>query len=94
MSGVFALEATEIDRSFNSSAIAYSFGPSFKWNIFDGGRVRSNIRIEDALTEQALIGYEQTILLALEDVENAMAAYANPAVALMGLKHDWSRDQS
>ena len=77
LSGVFALEATEIDRSLNSSATAYSFGPSFKWNIFDGGRVRSNIRIEDALTEQALIGYEQTILLALEDVENAMAAYAN-----------------
>jgi outer membrane protein TolC len=53
----------------------HSFGPSFRWNIFDGGRVRNQIRVEDARTEQALARYEQTVLNALEDVENAMVSY-------------------
>ena len=46
-----------------------------RWNIFDGGRVRNQIRVEDARTEQALVRYEQTVLNALEDVENAMVSY-------------------
>jgi len=45
------------------------------WNLFDGGRVRSAIRVEDARSEQALFRYEQTVLSALEDAENAMVAY-------------------
>jgi outer membrane protein, multidrug efflux system len=77
LSGTFALEATSIDRSFRSGAIAYGFGPSFRWNIFDGGRVRNSIRVEEARTEQALARYERAVLVALEDVENAMAVYAN-----------------
>lgn len=77
LSGTFALEATSIDRSFRSGAIAYAFGPSIRWNIFDGGRVRSSIHVEEAQAEQALARYEQAVLVALEDVENAMAAYAN-----------------
>ena len=53
----------------------YSFGPSVRWNIFDGGRVRNRINAEDARTQQALARYENTILQALEDVENAAVAY-------------------
>ena len=53
----------------------WSFGPSVSWSLFTGGRIRSNIRAEDALTEQALLQYEQTVLLALEEVENALVSY-------------------
>ena len=58
----------------------HSFGPSFRWNIFDGGRVRNQIRAEDARTEQALVRYEQTVLDALEDVENSMISYIQEEV--------------
>ncbi|MCP4256735.1 MAG: efflux transporter outer membrane subunit [Planctomycetes bacterium] len=59
---------------FNKSKM-YSIGPSFTWNIFDGGRVRNGIRAQYARTEQELNNYEQTVLNALEDVENAMVSY-------------------
>ena len=39
---------------FDSDRETYSFGPSIRWNIFDGGRVRANVRVQDALTEQLL----------------------------------------
>lgn len=55
--------------------IAWSFGPSFLWDMFDGGRVRNRILVEDARTRQALLQYEQRILLAMEEVENAIVGY-------------------
>ncbi len=60
---------------FDSDRETYSFGPTLRWNIFDGGRVRNRINVEDARTEQALANYENTVLEALEDVENAAVAY-------------------
>ncbi len=75
LSGTFALEATNFSSTFDGDSKTYSFGPSFRWNIFDGDRVRSRIGVEDARTQQLLAVYENTVLLALEDVENAMVAY-------------------
>ena len=40
--------------------------------LFDRGRIRTQIEIQSAAEEQALIAYESTVLTALEDVENAL----------------------
>jgi NodT family efflux transporter outer membrane factor (OMF) lipoprotein len=53
----------------------WSFGPSFTWPILDFGRIRSNIEIQNAAQEEALYFYEQTVLVALQDVESALVAY-------------------
>lgn len=58
-----------------STGTAWGVIPGFNWNLFDRGRIHSRIRVEQARTEQAFLGYEQTVLIALEDVENAMIAY-------------------
>ena len=54
---------------------AYSFGPAFRWNIFSGGRIKNSIKIEEAKTKQLYAIYENTVLNALEEVENAFLAY-------------------
>jgi NodT family efflux transporter outer membrane factor (OMF) lipoprotein len=73
--GTFALEATDFTKWFTGDAFSYGFGPAVRWNLFDGGRVRANVQAQEALTEQALIGYEQTVLVAMEEVENALVAF-------------------
>lgn len=45
-------------------------------NLFDGGRIRSNIHVENARAKQALVRYERAVLVAQEEVENALVAYA------------------
>ena len=50
--------------------------PGVRWPIFSGGRIRANIRVQDARQEQALRQYEKQVLNALEDVENALSAHA------------------
>ncbi len=54
-----------------------SGGPQVTWAIFDGGAIRWNIEQQNALQEQYLIQYESAILNALDEVENAIAAYVN-----------------
>jgi len=54
----------------------WSFGPAVSWRVFDTGRTRSAIELEEALQEQALIAYQQTVLSALQEVENALIASA------------------
>ena len=45
--------------------------------LFDAGRLESRIAVQSAAQEQALIAWEKSLLVALEDVENALAAYVN-----------------
>ena len=54
----------------------WSLVPIVRWPLVSGGRVRANIRVQDARQEQALRQYEKTILIALEEVENALSSLA------------------
>ena len=53
-----------------------SLAGSLAATLFDGGRIRSRIVVQNAVQEQALIAYEKSMLTAFEDVENALTAYA------------------
>ena len=44
------------------------------WPLFDAGRIRANIVVQTARQETALTRYEQAVLVALEEVENALVA--------------------
>jgi multidrug efflux system outer membrane protein len=76
LTGSFGYSSTDLNTLMNWSSRAWSFGPSINWPIFAGGRIWWNIEVQDALQEQALITYEKTILIALQDVETALVAYA------------------
>ncbi|MBI5905851.1 MAG: efflux transporter outer membrane subunit [Deltaproteobacteria bacterium] len=52
------------------------FGPSVRWPIFAGGRIRANIQATTARQEQALALYEKAVLTSLEEVENALVSYS------------------
>jgi NodT family efflux transporter outer membrane factor (OMF) lipoprotein len=73
LGGTIGVAATT--NIFDSDNKVWSLGPLFRWNIFDGGRVRARINEEDAKTEQAFVRYERAVLEALEDVENSMTGY-------------------
>ncbi len=75
LSGLIGFQTTDLDDLGGGDALTWSVGLPVRWNLFTGGRVRSQIRVEEARTQQALVAYEQTVLLALEEVENAMVAY-------------------
>lgn len=65
---------------FSSGSGFWSFGPKMQWRILDFGRIRANVRVQDARQEEALDAYEKTVLNALDEVEDALAAYAKEQV--------------
>lgn len=74
--GSVGLEALSSTDLFLTSSRTHSIGPSLAWPIFDAGAIRKRIAVQNALQEQALIQYESTVLKALEEVENALTAFA------------------
>lgn len=77
LSGTFAFEAIDAGDLLQGGSRAFGFGPTLRWLLFDGGRVRAQVAAEDARTEQALLTYEQSVLNALNEVENALSQYLN-----------------
>jgi len=75
LTGLIGLEATDFGDLGSGDALRWSVGIPVKWNLFTGGRVRSQIQVEEARTRQALVAYEQSVLFALEEVQNFMVAY-------------------
>ena len=63
-------------NSFDASdAVTASIGPGLSWNIFDYDRIKNRVRIEDALFQESLTNYNQSVLEAVSEVSNALDAY-------------------
>jgi NodT family efflux transporter outer membrane factor (OMF) lipoprotein len=67
-------QSPKAENLFSWPARLWAVAPSVDWQLFNGGSVTSNIEMQKALTQQAFITYQQTVLTALEDVENALIA--------------------
>jgi multidrug efflux system outer membrane protein len=76
LTGDVGLQSIGTSDWFTGGSRFWSAGPTVQWRIFDMGRIRANIRVQNARQEQALAGYELSVLGAMEDVENALTAYA------------------
>ncbi|MGE4406326.1 efflux transporter outer membrane subunit [Pseudomonas sp.] len=69
----------------SSAAEAWGVAPSISWAAFDLGSVRARLRGAEADADAALAGYEQQVLLALEESENAFSDYALAQERLLSL---------
>lgn len=73
LSGGF--QALSTGNWFDASSRRSSVLPLISWRLFDGGRVRAEIRASEAVEQQAALGYEQAVLAALADAERALSDY-------------------
>ena len=56
-------------------AIGINAGPAFSWNIFQYGRIKNQVRLQDALFQESLTNYNKKVLTAVGEVSNAMNGY-------------------
>ncbi|MDR1350361.1 MAG: efflux transporter outer membrane subunit [Zoogloeaceae bacterium] len=76
LSGSFGWQALSSAALGNHESIVRALMAALTANLFDGGRLKNRIAIQDAVQEEVLIRYEQSLLAALAEVENALAAHA------------------
>jgi len=75
LTGTLGLQSNQLSMLASSAGRIYSGGPSVTWQIFQGGAIVSNIRMQEALRDQSFITYQETVLGAFQDVENALVAF-------------------
>jgi len=73
LSAALGMESQDIADLLRRGSTAWTLAPSMRWPVFDAGRARARVGIADARGEQALARFEQTVLRAFEDVENAVS---------------------
>ena len=73
--GTVGTSASNTGNLFENDTKTWSLFGLFEWNLFNYGRLRSNIRLQDALFQQLLVDYRNTVLQAQGEVENAIVAY-------------------
>jgi outer membrane protein TolC len=73
--GSIGLESVSTGNLLTPDSRTWSITPGISWNIFRGGAIRQNIKVQSARQEQALIQYESAVLNAQEEVENVLVAY-------------------
>jgi NodT family efflux transporter outer membrane factor (OMF) lipoprotein len=76
LSGASGFQGNDSNSWLNRSNWFWSYGPSVDWQIFNTGKTLSNIELSKALQEQSFISYQQTVLAALQEVDNALIASA------------------
>ncbi len=72
--GAFSVQAQDFGNLAKSDSRAWFIGPAMRWNIFNAGRIRSQIDIEETNTRIALLQYENTLLQAVSEVETTLAS--------------------
>jgi len=75
--GSVGLESLEFGNLFTAGARTARGAAQSAWTLFQGGGIRQNIELQTARQEEALSFYEQTVLAALNDVENSLVACVN-----------------
>ena len=78
--GTGGLQSLSAGNWLTGGSKYWTAGPTMTWRIFDLGHVHSQIRAANAHAEQTLAAYEKTVLVAFNDVEDALVAYANEQV--------------
>jgi len=80
--GSYTYTASEVSSFGQSPTVGYLIGPRISWAAFDLGRVHAQVSGSRARAAGALAGYEQSVLRALEETENALVTHARTRQSL------------
>ncbi|MCC6794241.1 MAG: TolC family protein [Candidatus Hydrogenedentes bacterium] len=76
LTGNFGFQSDRIGDFTVGANQVWGFGPAISFPLFDGGRIRANIEVQNARQERALLRYEQAVKQSFGDAETSLVAYA------------------
>ena len=90
--GGFGGESGSSGNLLDSSSRFWSIGPSFRWSLFQGGKVKASIKVQEAQADAALSRYEKTVLSVLQEVNGALVEHGYERQTALSL--DMARKES
>ncbi len=75
INGTMSLSSADFADLFSSQSTGGSIGPSFRWNILNYGRIKNKVEVQRSVFKQQVANYQNTVLTAQREVEDAMAQF-------------------
>lgn len=86
LNGQLGLSAEHFSGLGHGSSLDAFAGPSFRWNLLNYGRIENNIRAQDAAFQSLLCDYENIVLRAQGEVEQAIAGFIGSQKQIVSLQ--------
>jgi len=77
LNGSFGYASHDVKDMGKRGSMTWSIAPSMTWNIFTGGRNLQEERLQRAKLDESIHQFNETVLTAMQEVDNAMSAYKN-----------------
>lgn len=75
LAGSFNFAAQDAAELFMGNSFSGFGGPAFVWPLLNYGRIKNNVRVQDARFQELAVEYQNTVLKAAQEVEDAMVAF-------------------
>jgi NodT family efflux transporter outer membrane factor (OMF) lipoprotein len=75
ITGFIGFESEDLTNLFDQASLAGAVGPGFQWNILNYGRIRNNVRANEAKFHQLVFDYQNTVLEASREVEDGIVSF-------------------
>jgi len=75
LTGLFGFQSNQLSSLFTGATRTWQFTPAVSQPIFNGGRLKSNVRLAQANQNIALVQYERTIQTAFREVSDSLVEY-------------------
>lgn len=85
ITGQLAFQAENFPDLFDGRSFTGLISPGIRWNILHYGRLLNAIRVEDARFRQALLAYQEAVIRACEEAEDAITAFLQEQVRVRAL---------
>ncbi len=76
ISGAIGLKSSKLSELFQGRSLTGVINPTITWDILNYGRIRNNVRVQDAKYQQAITEFQQQVLKAYKEVEDALGGFA------------------
>lgn len=86
LKGSFGYASRDLKDMVKSKSIAYEIAPSLSWTIFNGGQLVNAARLAKAQLDESINQFNQTVLSAVQETDNAMNAYRNSIKQIVALR--------
>ena len=86
LTGTIGISAANGGDLLKGGSHFFSAGPGFTWNLFQGGSIRNQIKLKEALTREALYTYQLAVINALNETDSAFRSYRHELQRLEALK--------
>jgi NodT family efflux transporter outer membrane factor (OMF) lipoprotein len=86
LNGSVGLSSEQAAEFFQGRSLEAMGGPQFRWPVLNYGRLINAVRVEDAKFQEQVVSWQNTVLVAQREVENAIVAYLRGAERVMRLE--------